>query len=572
MKNIKEKIASLIVQNLGSGFTLDQVIRSLSLSQESFGDLTFRCFNVAEVQQKNPALLAKELSGLIKDDVVEHVDCKGGFLNFFINKNFLVGETLNDIRSQGMDYGRSNSGNGRLVVVDYSAPNVGKPLHVGHIRSTIMGDSIIRMLNFTGHKTYGINYLGDIGLHIGKIITAYQLWGSKDRMQDNPEKEVLDLYIAFGKRSEADSSLDEKAKQALEKLEAGDEELTKLWNYITEMSLKAFDRVYSLLDVSFDEFSGQSKFSDLGKDEVRKALDFGVARKDDSGAVIIDFSKFEPPNSKKKPLPEKVILRSDGTAIYSTQDLGAAVSRYNRFHFDKLLYIVANEQELYFKQVFKALELMNYSWAKDCFHVSFGMINLEEGKMSTREGVIVFLEEVLNKAVDRARNLIEERNPELVDKDSVAKIVGIGAVKYMVLGIDYKRNIEFSWDRALSFDGDSGPYVQYGYARASSILRKSGVTPEKFDCAHFDDASEFSLIKKLAIFPEIVEDASRKYSPHIVANYACELTSLFSQFYNRVHVLDSGEKLQSKLFLVNSYRVVVKNALDLLGMGVVEEM
>ncbi len=570
MKNIKEKIAGLIVKHL-DGVTLDQVIANLSLPQEGFGDLTFRCFNIAKSQRRNPALMAKELCGLINGDVVERVDCKGGFLNLYINKNLLVAETLNDISSQGVSYGCSYSGGGKLVVVDYSAPNVGKPLHVGHIRSTIMGDSIIRMLNFTGHRTFGINYLGDIGLHIGKIITAYQLWGSKERMRDDPEKEVLDLYIEFGKRSDDDSSLDEKAKNALEKLEAGDLELTELWKYITEMSLKAFDRVYSLLDVKFDEFSGQSHFSDLGKEEVRKALALGVARRDDSGAVIVDFSKFKK-SEDEKCLPEKVILRNDGTAIYSTQDLGSAVSRYNKFHFDKMLYVVANEQELYFKQVFKTLDLMGYSWAKDCFHVSFGMINLEEGRMSTREGVIVFLEEVLNKAVSKARAIIEERNPELKSKDDVAKIVGIGALKYMVLGVDYRKNIEFSWDRALSFDGDSGPYIQYGYARASSILRKAGVVPEKFNPGHFDDASEFSLVKKLALFPEMVEDAARKYSPNIVANYASELTSLFNQFYNKVHVLDSGEKLESKLFLVDSYRVVVKNALSLLGMGVVEEM
>ena len=566
MKLIKQEIGKCIKEILADELSLDEIVGSIELTQEEFGDLAFPCFELAKLKGQNPALIAKDLASRINpNNIISSVEARGGFLNFYLNNDFVVQDTLESISSEEENYGSQNLGKGRLVVIDYSAPNIGKPLHVGHIRSTIIGDSLIRILRFTGYKTFGINYLGDIGLHIGKIITAYQLWGDKERMQQDPEKEVLDLYIKFNKRSEADSKLDEKAKQTLERLETGDKELTDLWNYIKEMSLKAFDRVYSLLEVSFDETTGQSKFSDLGKEQVKRALELGVARKDATGAVIVDLSKL------KKPLPEKVILRSDGTAIYSTQDLGAAVDRYERFNFAKMLYIVANEQQLYFQQVFKTLELMGYDWGKDCFHVSFGMINLKEGRMSTREGVIVYLEEVLNKAIDTARKIIDERNPSLADKEQVARIVGIGAVKYMILGIDYKRDIDFSWERALNFEGDSAPYIQYGYARASSLLRKANLSSNDFNTSHLTHPAEVFLIKKLAVFPEIVEAAAKRYSPHIIANYAAELTGAFNKFYNNVPVIDS-EEIKSRLFLVNAYRVVAKRALDLLGIRVPREM
>jgi arginyl-tRNA synthetase len=566
MKHFKNKIIKGIKQFIGGFYTdreLEQIIQNTT--KPGFGDFSFPCFDLSKKWcYSNPTELAQDIKENVNWDKSLNPEVKKGYINFNVTLDDLITHTLNETSKKEKEYGKNNIGKGKMVVLDYSAPNIGKPLHVGHIRSTILGDSIIKILNFNGYNTWGINYLGDVGLHIGKILVAYDEWGDKKKLKKNPEEEILNLYIDFCKKEKSDEIYTEKAKGIVDRLEKGDKNLERTLKFISDMSMIAFNRVYDLLDVKFDEITGQSKFSDIGKKVVQELLNKSVAYKDENGGIVA--------NLKNHNLPNKAILRSDGTAIYSTQDLGALKYRKETFNFDKLLYVVASEQELYFKQIFKIIESGGYKWAKDCKHINFGMINLKEGKMSTREGQIVYLEEVLNKAIDKAREVIEEKNPTLENKDYTSKIVGVGAIKYMVLGVDYGRNIEFSWDKALNLSGNSATYIQYTHARASSILRKAGKEPTTFKPKDLTNEYETNLIKKIGSFPLVVESAARTFKPHIISNYANELSINFNQFYNKVTVLQSEDKLDSRLCLVKSYKTTVDNAMGLLGIKLPEGM
>ncbi len=602
MKSFREYLKKVWSDYCGNLFTeqeYDEQIRILPIpsKRKDVGDFSLPIFKYTKAiyhdKDDMPVLAEELLEELVLDkSMIKRAEYIKGYINFHVNEETLVNIVLNDVLEKGENYGRSDIGENKLVVIDYSAPNIGKPLHVGHIRSTILGDSVIRILNFTGYKTHGINYLGDIGLHIGKILTAYQKWGNEEKLNQNPEEEILNLYIKFCKlekenepkkkddkkkkkeyahweeqepEEESEKNLiTQEAKRTLELLENNDQELIKLWKFIEESSLKTFDRVYSLLDVKFDEMSGQSRFSEKGKQIVRQALENRKAYQSEDGAIKIELKEYK--------LPEKVVLRSDGTAIYSTQDIGAAISRKQDHDFDQMLYFVASEQKLYFQQLFACLDKIGHDWSKNCKHISFGMINLADGKMSTREGQIVYLEEVLNKSVDMAKQIIEKKNPDLNDKEKVAQIVGVGAIKYMVLGVDYVKNIDFSWDRALNFEGNSAPYIQYSYARAASILRKVDYQPKDFKPQYLNTEHALNLVKKIGEFELITEVAAKTHRPNIVANYAYELASLFNQFYGNEQVVGAGEQEESKLVLVKTFQTTAKNALKLLGIDVPEEM
>lgn len=534
-------------------------------NREEMGDFAFPCFKLAKEWYYDSAQeLAEDIQTRVEWNQALIPEIKDGFLNFKIKPEELTKHTLENVLEQESDYGRNRNGEGKTIVLDYSAPNIGKPLHVGHIRSTILGDSLIKILNFSGYKTHGINYLGDVGLHIGKILSAYDKWGDKEKIIANPEEEILNLYVNFCKKEKKNKKLTEEAQRLVERVESGDKELMKKLEFIDKMSMIAFNRVYDLLDVQFDEIIGQSKFSDKGKEFVQEALEKKIAYKDETGGVFVDL--------KGTGLPDKVILRADGTAVYSTQDLGAAKYRKETFDFDKLLYVVATEQDLYFKQLFKILERAEYDWAKDCKHINFGMILFEEGKMSTREGNIVYLEEVLNKATDKARVLIESKNSVLENKEEIAKMVGIGAIKYLVLSVDYHSDIKFSWNRALDLNGNSATYIQYSHARAVSILRKSSAEPGDFKAEYLGTSYETRLVRKISLFPLIVESASYLYKPHLIANYGHELSSIFNQFYSEIRVLNDKEKLDSRTSLVKAYTTTISNTMKLLGIKLPEKM
>lgn len=543
---------------------LDSMIKTPP--NEKIGDFSFPCYDIGRkwgFDKKETSKAAELIKTGLELDPNISTEVKEGFLNFKINNNTLTDYVLDSVNKQGDNFGRNNIGKGKKVVIDYSAPNIGKPLHVGHIRSTILGDSIIKLLKFNGYHTWGINYLGDIGLHIGKTLYALNEWGNKEKIIQNPEEEILNLYVGFCKRELKNKKLSNKAKTIVQKIEAKDKKILDDLKFINEMSMISFNRVYNLLDIEFDETTGQSNFSKPGKEFVQRALDIGIAYKDETGAVTVNLSKHK--------LPNKVILRSDGTAIYSTQDLGAAHERYKEHKFDSLLYVVATEQDAYFKQIFKTLEIAGNSWAKNCKHINFGMINLKEGKMSSREGKIIYLEEVLNKAIGKAKDIIEEKSPYLENKNEVAKKIGIGAIKYMILSIDYSKNIEFSWNKALNLSGNSATYIQYSHARANSIINKSKIKNDKYNVNNINTNAELNLIRKIGQFPLVVESSCANYKPHIIAKYANELSNLFNHFYNSTPVIGEANE-QSRIQIVKAYKTTVNNAMKLLGIQLPNKM
>lgn len=482
-----------------------------------------------------------------------------------MDKRALALDAIKEINKKKEKYGSSNLGKNKLVVIDYSAPNIGKPMHLGHIRSTILGDSIARIHNFLGFKTKGINYLGDIGLHIGKLILAWELWLNRQELKKNPEKEFLRLYVKFCELEKKEFSENEeedyegnewtkKAKDKLKLLEQGDKKIIKIWKEIEKNSLSGFNRVYKVLNVKFDEVTGQSKYSEAGKKIILKALKEKLAYKDTSSAVFVDLDN----------LPKKAILRSNGTASYITQDIGAAVSRFNKYNFNEMIYITDYRQQLHFKQLFAILEKFGYNFHKECKHLPFGTINLEGEILATREGKVVLLEDVLNKAIEKGKQEIKNRNSK-GNPNSIA----VSAIKYTIIKNEPIKDVSFSWDRALSFEGDTGPYLLYSYARAKSILRKAKYS-KKFKIIQLSD-QEKRLITLIKGFPEIVNQAYNQLSPNLIANYSFHLCQAFNEFYHTNKVLGAQDQ-EFKLALVGSFSQVLKNALSLLGISVIEKM
>ncbi len=583
---MKKTIKEIIVDLLKSKVDLkkQEIDNMIEIPQdEKLGDFAFPCFILSKKEKKKPEKIAEEISLKLNKKIkklkeIEKVEAVNSYINFLANlKEFtdLTFKKIDKVEKQGKKKNK--------IVIDFSSPNIGKPLHVGHVRSTILGDSIKKIHAFFNNKVIGINYLGDTGLHIGKLIHAYKLWGDDKKIRKNPGKELLSLYVKFCKKEKVRTDKEvkknpgqedkeeyisnewtEKAKEELKKLERGDKENKKIWEKLKKYSLNSFEKVYKILGIEFDEITGQSKFSKKGKKVVNKALKKKIAQKRGGGEVAVKLEKDN--------LPDKVILRKDKTALYSTQDLGSAVKRYEKYKFDKMIYVVGSEQELYFKQIFKILEKLGYKWSDNLIHLPFGLISIEGGKISSREGKVVFLEEVLNKAKQEALKQIKKKNPKLKNKKKTAEKLGISALKYSTLSKEPIKNIKFSFKEALNFEGESGPYLQYSYVRASSILKKTRKKGkyEKGKIIEFDK-EEVKLIKKLDLFLETVKKAKQKLNPSLIANYAFELASLFNEFYHSCQVIGS-EKQAFRLKLVESFKKIMKLSLQLLGIEPVEEM
>jgi arginyl-tRNA synthetase len=527
------------------------------------GDYSFPCFVLSKTEKKAPDKIAEHFAGKMKlPREIEKVENKGPYLNFFVNKKLLAEEIIK-INS---NFGKSGIGKNKKIVVDFSAPNVGKPMHIGHIRSTIIGDSIMRIHNFLGYNTIGINYLGDIGLHIGKLIVAYELWLDKSALQKEPIQELLRLYVKFcsKEKSEVTEGIEEefqdnewtnKAKEKLKLLELGDKKTEKIWNEIRKASGKGFDKVYDMLNIDFTETVGQSQFSEIGKKIITNALAKGIAKTEKDGAVYVEI------NNQKK-----FILRSNKTASYITYDLGAAVERNKKYKFDKMIYVTDFRQKEHFAQLFKILELFGYDFSNKLIHLPFGTVRFGNEIIATRKGDIILLEDVLKKTIAKAEEEIKKRKTK-----GDAEKVGVGAVKYIVLKSAPASDVQFSWEQALNFEGDSGPYIQYSYARASSIIRKTkNFNKSKVKVENLSP-SEINLIKKIYNFPEVVQKSQKYLNPSLIANYSFELAQAFNEFYHSCPVI--GDKSEAfRLLLVNSFRTTMKNSLYLLGIEVLEEM
>ncbi len=534
-------------------------------SNPEFGDYAFPCFILSKKQKKSPNEIAEKITKQLQKKLpkeIEKIETKGPYLNFFINKTKIA----NEIIKINANYGKTNIGKKKKIVIDFSHPNIGKPMHVGHIRSTIIGDSLMRIFNFLNYNPIGINYLGDVGLHIGKLIVAHELWLDEKALKKDPVKELLRLYVKFCSKEKTqvsegteeefqDNEWTNKAKEKIKLLELGDKKAHKIWQEIRKSSEKGFDKVYDLLKVNFTETTGQSFFSERGKELIMNAIKQGHAKAELDGAVYVDS------NEKKK-----YILRSNQTASYITQDIGAADKRFEKYNFHKMIYVTDFRQREHFSHLFNILKIFDFPWHNRLIHLPFGTVKFGKEIMASRTGKIILLEDVLQKTIEKADKEIKKRKT----KGDPEK-VGTGAIKYIVLKNEPIKDVHFSWDAALNFEGNTGPYLQYSYARASSIIRKAKNFNKGKIKINKLCSEEINLVNKISKFPEVVEQAGDKLNPALLANYAFQLAQIFNEFYHSCPVIKSKEE-SFRLNLVDSFRTTLHNALHLLGIEVMQEM
>lgn len=530
----------------------------------SVGDLALPCFKLSKLMRKAPQIIAKELCDSLEcDDVISKIENVGGYLNFFFNKIDFTVETVKKILSKGDGYGSQNVGAGKTICIDYSSINIAKPFHIGHLSTTVIGASLYRIYKFLGYNAVGINHLGDYGTQFGKLIYAYKHFGDEKTLEGGL-KELTRLYVKYHELSESHPEMDDEARHYFKLIEEGDKECVELFNKFKEMTLKEVSKIYDLLDVTFDSYAGESFYNDKMQPVIDELNEKGLLV-ESQGAKIVDLSDYN--------MPPCIILRSDGASLYATRDISAAIYRKNTYDFYKCLYVVAYQQDLHFKQIFKTLELMGKPWAKDLVHVSYGMVSLEDGAMSTRHGKVVLLEDVINQCIKKAEAVINEKNPNLENKSETAKMIGTGAVIFGALQNNKIKDIVFSYDKVLSFEGETGPYVQYTVARTNSVLAKAeGVNYEEYKITEICDA-EYNLAMILSKFEEVVLSASEKYEPSFVTRYAIDVAKAFNRFYLECKIIqEEGDRKLFRLALTKASKITMTNALRLLGIKTPERM
>lgn len=530
------------------------------------GDYALPCFSFAQTMRKAPNLIAEELSSQVEiGDTITEVRSTGPYLNFFVSKSDLVTGTMERVIAHGDDYGKSDVGSGKTVVVDFSSPNISKPFTIHHIRTTALGNSLSRIYTALGWNVVGINYLGDWGAPHGMNIAAYKRWGDEETVRKNPAYELFNLYVKYNAEVDNDPTLKETAQEWTRRLEAGDEEAFSLWRWFRKETIEDFKRVYGRMGITFTEFSGESEFHEASKQVVSNLKERGLGVESE-GALVVKF---------EDDLTPAVLQTSHGTLIYLPRDIAAAVYRKKKYDFDKMIYVVGGEQTLHFKQLFRILGMMGHNWVDGCSHIPFGMINFKGMKMSTRRGNVIFLEEVLDKAIEMTLKVIEEKNPELPNKQRVAEDVGIGAVIYADLDSRRTRDVVFDWEEVLNFTGETGPYIQYTHARYCSVLRKFGkdVPPTDVDLTLLSEPEALAVVKCIEEFPQKIVQAAENNEPSLIASFLIELCTVANRFYNAYRVVSEDEALtQSRVTLVYAIKTVLRNGLALLGMKAPEEM
>ncbi|MCD7906041.1 MAG: arginine--tRNA ligase [Clostridiales bacterium] len=565
--DFKMLISELIAEV--SGRSAEEIYNAVEVPKAAMGDYAFPCFKLSRVFRKAPAAIAAELAEKITlPEYLEKTEVVGGYINFFVNKTALNKSVLDKILSEGKDYIRSNEGEGKTVCIDYSSPNIAKPFHIGHLRSTVIGNSLYRIYGALGYNMVGINHLGDWGTQFGKLISAYKRWGDEKEVEEKGISELTRLYVLFHTKAEEEPELNDEARGYLVKMQNGDEEALSLWNRFVDISMREFQRVYDMLDISFDSYAGESFYNDKMTAVVEEIKSKGILEESD-GAQVVNLDEYK--------MPPCLILRRDGGTLYPTRDITAALYRKKTYNFSKCLYVTAVDQKLHFAQWFKVLELMGYDWAAaELVHIPFGLVNLgAEGKLSTRTGHVVLMEEVLNEAVEKTKTIIEEKNPGLENKEEVAKEVGIGAVIFDDMFNGRIKNIAFDWNKILNFEGETGPYVQYTYARCCSLLRKAEVSEVtgNIDYSLIADESSQALIKALGDLPKKIKEAADKYEPYIISRQLIEVCQSFNRFYRDNSVLGSeGEVRKARLALVYGAKTAIKEGLWLLGIKAPERM
>ena len=547
--------------------TLEEITALIEVPpNKDMGDFAFPCFKLAKVFRKAPNMIAAELSEKIEaKGVISNVTPLGGYINFFVNKSQLAETVIKDVLTKKEKYGHSDLGKDKTIVIDFSSPNIAKPFHIGHIRTTVIGNALYKIYDSQGYNTVRINHLGDYGTQFGKLIVAFKLWGNKEAVEANPIPELLKLYIQFHDEAERHPEMEDEARAWFTKLENGDKEAKELWQWFRDESLKEFARVYDLLDIEFDSYNGESFYSDKMDRVIDIIKDKGLLQ-ESQGTNIVDLEEYN--------MPPALITKNDGSTLYMTRDLAAALYRKENYDFEKCIYVVGSQQSLHFQQLFKVLELVGFEWAKDMVHVPFGMVALEEGTMSTRKGRVVFLEDVLKQAIEKTKETMLAKNPNALNVDEIAKQVGVGAVVFQELSNSRIKDYTFSWSRTLSFEGETGPYVQYTHARCCAVLRKAEeevTTDINYELLNDVDSAE--VLKVIASFNKTILNAMRKNEPHIITRFVLDLAQAFNKFYHDNSILvEDAELRKARLALVCATRQALENGLKLLGMQAPERM
>lgn len=556
---ISEKIAEIV------DLDANTIVDKIEIPPKSdMGDFAFPCFILSKVMKKAPNLIAVDLAEKINKDNLEKVEALGPYLNFFLDKSAFGKQVLEGVLQAGEEYGNSDIGKGGNVVIDFSSPNIAKPFHVGHLFSTAIGNALYRMYNSQGYNSVGINHLGDWGTQFGKLISAYKRWVDEEALEKDAIKELLRIYVKFHDEADIDPSLEDEGRAYFKKLEDGDEEAVALWKKFRESSLKEFQKVYDRLGVKFDSYNGEAFYNDKMDVVVQELKDKNLLT-ESNGAQVVNLDEYN--------MPPCIILKSDGATIYATRDLAAALYRKKQYNFVKSLYVVGGPQALHFKQVFKTLELAGHEWAKDCVHVSFGLVKFADRKLSTRKGEVIFLDDLLKESVNKTLEIINEKNPNLENKEEVAEKVGIGAMVFTYLKNSRDKDIVFDWNDMLSFDGETGPYVQYTYARAKSILRKFGTVEGDVNYSLLTSKEEFELIKTLDGLNDAILNGIERNEPSVVTRYVIDVAKAFNKVYNALPIGTAEEDVKkARLKLVEATSIVIKKALYLIGLETVEEM
>ena len=563
---MKNKIIDLIEPNV-EGLSREDIASLIEIPPKpELGDFAFPCFRLAKTMRKAPQVIAQDICDAIGSvDFLEEIKVQGAYLNFYINKDIFVKSMVESAKAE--NFGGSDIGDGQTICIDYSSPNVAKNFHVGHLRTTIIGNSLYKIYSKLGYNVVRINHLGDWGTQFGKLIVAYKAWGNEDAVKKDGVAELMRLYVRFHDEAEKNPELNDEARAWFTKMEHGDEEALKIWQWFKDISLIEYKRTYELLGVDFDYYLGESFYRDKTEDVVTRLTNANLLSESE-GAKIVNLEDYD--------MAPCLILKNDGSSIYATRDLAAIFYRKETYKFSKCLYVTGQEQKLHFAQVFKVVELLGNDWARDqLVHIPYGLVSLEGAKLSTRSGNVIYAEDILLEAITKIRAIIEEKNPNIPNKDETAKKIGVGAVIFNDLYNQRIKDVSFKWEKLLNFDGETGPYVQYTYARCASILRKvEDFAPDAaIDYSQITDPEAIDLLKEISRFPKVVIDAAEKYEPSVVARFAVDVAQSFNKFYNacRINVEDKTTR-NARVMLVHLTKKTIKDALALLGIDCPEQM
>ncbi len=569
MIDFKQKIAEQISKI--TNILLEEIIQYIEIpSNEEMGDFSFPCFKLAKELKKAPQIIAQEIKENIKleKDFIQKIEVVNGYLNFYIMPQKYISNVLTEVSNKQEDYGKSTIGNGKNIVIDYSSPNIAKPFHIGHLRSTVIGSAIYKTYKYLGYNCIGVNHLGDYGTQFGKLIEGYKRWGQEYNIEENTIDELTKIYIRINELCKENENILEECRNNFKKLEDGDPYCVELWTKFRDLSLKEFQKVYDLLQVQFDSWNGEAFYSDKMQ-EIVDILNKKQLLKLSEGAMIVDL--------EDKEMPPCIIEKTNGSTTYATRDLAAIVYRARTYNFEKNIYVTSYEQILHFKQIFEVAKYLdlNKKYTDGLIHIPFGMVQLKSGKMSTREGNIIKLEDLLKEAISRAEKIIDEKNPKLENKQEIAKKIGIGAVIFNDLYNSRIKDEIFDWDTMLNFNGETGPYIQYIYVRTKSLIEKAGYMPNisEIDFSKLEDTFSLRIIKLIYSFEDILKQSAEKYEPYIIARYLIKLAQTFSSFYNENKIIGESKAIQdARLYLTYSTGLVLKIGAKLLGIDMPDRM